>query len=172
MKLIKSYLKCLSKSCRIRNIDSTYQLDNKIISFFHEDSLSMNLFLEKNRTKINEIYVLTSDSKRGRIIGELVKSYNAQVIYLKYQEGFLRSYREIIRKCSNATIAIACDGPLGPRRVPKKLVQDLAKRLNKDIMTVNVEYGLKLALLNRWDKYRIPLPFGKISFSIKSITKI
>lgn len=61
------------------------------------------------------------------------------------------------------SVAIAMDGPLGPRHIPKKLIYFLSEKSNARLTGVTLSYSRKISLRNRWDHYRIPLPFSRIT---------
>lgn len=61
------------------------------------------------------------------------------------------------------SIAVALDGPLGPRHEPKKLAFYLSEQAQEDFVGISVSYSSKLRLGWRWDKYVIPLPFSTVT---------
>ena len=66
------------------------------------------------------------------------------------------------------SIAVALDGPLGPRHEPKKLAFYLSEHAEEEFVGISRSYSSCIPLSHRWDKYVIPLPFSKVSVAVKN----
>ena len=67
---------------------------------------------------------------------------------------------------STRSIAVALDGPLGPRHEPKKLAFYLAEQAQESFVGISVSYHGCIRLFWRWDHYAIPLPFSRVSVAV------
>ena len=64
------------------------------------------------------------------------------------------------------SIALAADGPRGPSGVIRPGAAYLAQKTGRPIVTINIKCERSLRVNNRWDKYEVPLPFTRTSFTI------
>ena len=73
--------------------------------------------------------------------------------------------KELLRmaKLHHANIALAVDGPSGPRHKVKPGIFILSYLLNYPILSIQVEAPKKYILNKLWDKPYIPLPFSRVS---------
>ena len=67
-----------------------------------------------------------------------------------------------------AIICITNDGPKGPRHIAKKRSLEIAKQYNAQIIAISGD-STKKWVLNTWDKFYLPKPFGKITINIAPI---
>ena len=63
----------------------------------------------------------------------------------------------------DTSLAVALDGPLGPRHEPKGLAFYFAELLGAEFTGFTLRYSACIRLWRRWDKYAIPLPFSKVT---------
>ena len=66
------------------------------------------------------------------------------------------------------SIAVALDGPLGPRHEPKKLAFYLSEHAEEDFVGITVSYSSCIRLWRRWDRYVIPLPWSTVDVSVRN----
>ena len=150
-----------------------------IVGFWHEDSYAMNLVLKEwneaagasaclHREKDPGMQVVVTADKRGDYIESMLSRCGASA--LRLGDGMrMRGGMKALTDAANAPgrgLAVALDGPLGPRREPKKLAFFLAREGKKRMSGVHVRYRGCLRLWRRWDRYAIPLPFTKIVVEI------
>ena len=78
--------------------------------------------------------------------------------------------RKIVQDSYEKThsIAVALDGPLGPRHEPKKLAFYLSEHAEEDFVGISLSYSSCLRLKHRWDKYVIPLPYTTVTVAVKN----
>ena len=78
------------------------------------------------------------------------------------------SLKKILQNSYEQTrsIAVALDGPLGPRHEPKKLAFYPAEQAQESFVAILLSYHGCIRLFWRWDHYAIPLPFSKVSVSV------
>ena len=66
------------------------------------------------------------------------------------------------------SIAVALDGPLGPRHEPKKLAFYLSEHAQEDFVGISLSYSSCIRLRRRWDKYVIPLPYTSVTVAVNN----
>ena len=78
--------------------------------------------------------------------------------------------RKIVQDSYEKThaMAVAHDGPLGPRHEPKKLAFYLSEHAEEDFVGISLSYSSCLRLKHRWDKYVIPLPYTTVTVAVKN----
>ena len=166
-RLYYAYLKLLEKTVRL-DVELPIGLERgAIIGFWHEDSYIMNLLLKKFSVEQEISAVVTSDG-RGDYIEYLLKRCHGKAIRLP-DGNKCRKFMEDLTdtaKDSGKTLALALDGPLGPRRIPKTLAFYLSETGKKDFIAVKVDYSKSVSLSKRWDHYKIPLPFTTVSVTM------
>lgn len=174
--MIRAYIELIAKTSSIK---CTGQIDdrlmaNAILGFWHQDSMGMNFLLRQMQKSHHQTQIIVTADKRGNYIEGVIAKYGAKA--LRMPDGmrlrpFLQNLKEKAKE-ERANLCIALDGPLGPLHEPKKLGFMLAHEANKPCVLIKVEYTRKIHLYKRWDKYVIPLPFGKITFTAYYIEKV
>lgn len=164
-KIFYLYLKILEKTVKIQWQFPERFKTNQVIGFWHEDSFIMNLILKKVSEKGEKVAVLVTGDGRGDYIQYTVEKCGGETIRMGYgfrNIGLLRDILNHLDEQKNS-VAIAMDGPLGPRHVPKKTTFFLSEHGKAPLVGVTLDYSGKIILSHRWDHYRIPLPFSKIT---------
>ena len=125
----------------------------------------MNLVLAEFSRQTSPIDVIVTADTRGDYIQRLIERCGGHAI--RVQDGFASfgALKAVFRNAYERTrcIAVALDGPLGPRHKPKKLAFFLAEQAQDDFVGITLSYSSKLRLSWRWDKYVIPLPFSTVT---------
>ena len=142
--LFSGYLKLLKKTVAIEWQEIQFVTGNQVFGFWHEDSFLMNLVLEELSGKTSPVDVIVTADTRGDYIKKILQD----------------SYEQ------TRSIAVALDGPLGPRHEPKKLAFYLAEQAQESFVGISVSYHGCLRLFWRWDHYAIPLPFSKVIVAV------
>lgn len=163
------YLRLLERTVRLEYELPDKWEDGRIVGFWHEDSFIMNLLLKKLSREQEAAVIVTAD-KRGDYIEEIIRRCHGSTIRLSDGFGARTFLKDVVRQAQNPwlNIAAAMDGPLGPRRVPKTLPFYLSEKGEKEFASVHVRYSRALGLTNRWDHYRIPLPFTRIQITVEN----
>ena len=158
------YLKCLERTVQIEWIHPEVFTGHHVVGFWHEDSFAMNLLLKAVTDRGNKMSVLVTGDARGEYIRDMVEKCRGDSIRICYGFGDLGTIRDILDalKEPERSVAIAMDGPLGPRHIPKKMTYFLSEKGRTSLVGVTLSYSRKLSLKGRWDHYRIPLPFSRI----------
>lgn len=159
------YLKCLERTVQIQWVHPEVFTGHHVVGFWHEDSFAMNLVLRAVTDRGNKLSVLVTGDARGEYIKDMIEKCKGDPIRIGYGFGDLGTIRDILDalKEPERSVAIAMDGPLGPRHIPKKMPYFLSEKGNVSLLGVTLGYSGKLSLKGRWDHYRIPLPFARIT---------
>ena len=135
--------------------------------------------------KMNKIASLASKHGDGRFVGKIMEKFGVINISGSSQAGRkasrgidikdLKSIFKVIK--DGLGIAITPDGPRGPVGQINGEIIKIAKLTSVPIVPMSICYS-HFFCLNTWDKFRVPLPFGKICYYYgdlfwvdKSITK-
>lgn len=163
--IFHGYLKFLEKTTRVEIQSPELFTGHNVVGFWHEDSFAMNLVLKKLAAKDRGISVLVTGDPRGEYIQYLLEKNGGKAVRLDYSSSQVGVMKELIHtlKQEGESVAVAMDGPLGPRYVPKKVVYALSQWSQTNLLRVSISYSHRIALKRRWDHYRIPLPFTKIT---------
>ena len=158
------YLKCLEKTVKIEWEQPEEYTGHGVVGFWHEDSFAMNLVLQKITEAKRKTAVLVTGDSRGDYIEYILEKCGGQAVRVGYgfcNAGMLRDLLHMLEE-PNGNVAISMDGPLGPRHIPKKMTFFLSEKSRTPLTGITLSYSHKLALTNRWDHYRIPIPFSTI----------
>lgn len=174
-RLFYTYLEILEKTVKTEWIQPEQFTGNHVIGFWHEDSFAMNLVLKKAAQREDvRVSVLVTADDRGDYVKYILEKCRREALRMGY--GFCSAglMREILSqlKEKDRSVAIAMDGPLGPRHIPKKTTFFLSEQSKASLLGVTLDYSKKITLSSRWDHYRIPLPFStiKICFDDYGVT--
>ena len=141
-------------------VESLYaQQRSFIFAFWHCEMLACAHFgIEEN--KHNPIAILTSLSRDGQILARTMKGFNLQIIKGSSSRGAVSGLVNMKKSLdAGINIAVAVDGPRGPRCRVKSGVILLAKAAQSPILPVAIHVSRKI-VLNSWDKSEVPLPFS------------
>ena len=128
--LFSGYLKLLKKTVAIEWQEIQFVTGNQVFGFWHEDSFLMNLVLEELSGKTSPVDVIVTADTRGDYIEHMLQACGGHA--LRVPDGFAAfgALKKILQDSYEQTrsIAVALDGPLGPRHEPKKLAFYLAEQ--------------------------------------------
>ncbi len=164
------YLLLIDRTVKIVWQEDNRYGDSQIFGFWHEDSFFMNLVLERLSHKTTPVDVIVTADTRGNYIENMIRRCGGNA--LRVPDGYqaFAALRKIVQDSYEKThsIAVALDGPLGPRHEPKKLAFYLSEHAEEDFVGISLTYSSCLRLTRRWDKYVIPLPFTTVTVSVKN----
>lgn len=116
------------------------------------------------------IQVLISQHHDGEMIAQLCQRIGFGTIRGSSTRGGLKAMREMIRASEGAHIAVAPDGPRGPRRQMELGFVYLAAKTGLPIVLLGIGHNRPWRL-NTWDRFALPRPFSKaVIVSTKPIT--
>ncbi len=164
------YLSLIERTVKIRWHEQNRYGDSQIYGFWHEDSFFMNVVLDVLSSKTTPVDVIVTADTRGNYIENMIKKSGGNA--LRVPDGYkaFGALKKIVQDSYEKThsIAVALDGPLGPRHEPKKLAFYLSEHAEEDFVGISLSYSFCLRLSARWDKYVIPLPFTTVDVSVKN----
>jgi lysophospholipid acyltransferase (LPLAT)-like uncharacterized protein len=128
-----------------------------ILAFWHNRQVFFTT------THGNDNYaVLVSLSRDGEIIAKVMELSGigaARGSSSRNAAGALRAMLEFGK--AGIDVAISPDGPKGPVYAIKPGILFLAQKLGSPIVPVTNALSRKLVLERSWDKFQVPLPFGR-----------
>ena len=168
--LFTKYLDLISRTVKIQWHEENTYGDSQIFGFWHEDSFFMNLVLESLADKTTPVDVIVTADTRGNYIEHMIRRCGGSALIVP--DGFkaFAFLKKIVQDSyeKNHSIALALDGPLGPRHEPKKLAFYLSEHAEEEFVGISLSYSSCLRLRRRWDKYVIPLPFTTVTVAVKN----
>lgn len=163
------YLRLLEKTVHIEWHEDTQFGDSQIFGFWHEDSFFMNLVLENLAHKTRPVDVIVTADTRGNYIEHMVQRCGGHA--LRVPDGYqaFAALKKIVQDTyeKEHSLAVALDGPLGPRHEPKKLAFYLSEHADEEFVGISLSYSSCFRLKSRWDKYAVPLPFSRVTVAVK-----
>ena len=163
------YLRLLEKTVHIEWHEDTRFGDSQIFGFWHEDSFFMNLVLENLAHKTRPVDVFVTADTRGNYIEHMVQRCGGHA--LRVPDGYqaFAALKKIVQDTyeKEHSLAVALDGPLGPRHEPKKLAFYLSEHADEEFVGISLSYSSCFRLKSRWDKYAVPLPFSRVTVAVK-----
>ncbi len=137
-----------------------------LVTWHGEMVLMPFLFTEQNPNN-KQVKVIASPHGDGQIIANIIKKFpNADIIYGSSNKNpiktLLLAFKNLKAGCD---IAIALDGPRGPRHSVANGVVALSQKFNTPIVTFNCKCE-SYWQLKSWDKMCLPKPFSKVEFFI------
>jgi hypothetical protein len=137
------------------------------LGFWHGDSFSYYpLFINSG-----SVIVTTSSNERGYVVEGLSRHFGYNPVRLpdtsdpSNPAGSLLKLRRMLSDAKDRHICFSMDGPSGPRHIPARFFLTAATLAKKRILPVSVTVKRKLQSQKRWDKYILPLPFARITFT-------
>jgi lysophospholipid acyltransferase (LPLAT)-like uncharacterized protein len=110
---------------------------------------------------------LISLSKDGEFVSQIAEIFGMNPIRGSSSRGGTRAFLTLLNTIRNdkSEILITADGPKGPRGQMKDGILLLAQKTEAAIIPISW-YGTRVKILRKtWDKFILPLPFGKIKFA-------
>jgi lysophospholipid acyltransferase (LPLAT)-like uncharacterized protein len=136
---------------RAREIGGPY-----IMAFWHSRLLLMRFGYPDNRA-----VVLQSQHRDSRMLGRVMSRFGTGQVWGSTTRGGMRAVREVLRRIRNGNdVAIAPDGPRGPRRRAQTGTITIARLSGKAI--VPMAYSARPSRrMTSWDRLLVPYPFSR-----------
>ena len=99
---------------------------------------------------------------KGRILEKAATRLGYDAIPLE-RDSARSTVTMVHRLRDKQNILMAVDGPRGPREQVKDGSRYLTDKTDVPTIPVSVRYSTALPLFFRWDRYRIPLPFYRVT---------
>lgn len=171
--IFKPFVRLLLRTYRLDvesrgNLESMLKIKSLMIATLHGTSPALVACVRDARSMGREITVMTSPSRDGRLMDQLVGMIGLRSV--KGSSGSRSAagafaMAEAMREGCVALLAV--DGPRGPLAVPKKGIIRIPVAVGADLVTVGVSASSAIRL-HSWDRLFIPLPFATIRFRWRS----
>jgi len=154
-------------SRKIRHIDPAAEPymrgeKNGLFAFWHGRMMMMLPFRPPKRN----MHVLSTPHRDGQLSSRIVRQFGNYTIYGSSTRGGHSAAREMLRALERGdNISITPEGPRGPVQVVQKGTMAIAKLSGKPILPVTFS-STRQKRFNSWDRFILPLPFGRIAFCV------
>ena len=165
-------LKMLFLTLRLRIEDRSGVLKENgdapvIVCFWHTRILGITFAFDRiYPKKRNGVTVLTSPSKDGEILAQLVGAFDMKAVRGSSSRRGSSALLELVRLIRGGRdIAITPDGPRGPRYSLGPGIILLAQSTGVRIVPAHASFS-RCVRMKTWDGFIIPLPFSKVSVTL------
>jgi lysophospholipid acyltransferase (LPLAT)-like uncharacterized protein len=111
--------------------------------------------------KGNQLGFLVSPHRDGQIVGKALKRFGFHAILGSTTRKGVSAFKQMVRAYQNGSdIAIAPDGPRGPRYQVQIGVIELAKLTGRPIIPLSFNASRR-RIFKTWDHFLLPYPFSK-----------
>jgi lysophospholipid acyltransferase (LPLAT)-like uncharacterized protein len=111
--------------------------------------------------------VITINSFRGRVIGEICKRFGYRPVLLPvdaHAHGFPALVDQV--KGNAGLIALALDGPTGPFHRIRSGALTLSAVHGVVLAPIGVASSRKIVMRSRWDRQEAPMPFSRVAVAV------
>lgn len=135
-----------------------------LVAFWHEDLV--NVLLCHSHLNFGEGVVLISRSRDGELLARLIETFGLETVRASSSSGAVRAIialrRYLLRPSeTRRAVAIALDGPRGPRRVAKPGAAAVARGAGARILPVTFAPSREWRFKS-WDRTRVIKPFSQL----------
>jgi hypothetical protein len=130
-------------------------------------TLSMKIYwgFVRPRKRSAGLAAMVSASKDGGLLARILEDFGVQPVRGSSSRRGPQALLELTSWAERGyDLAITPDGPRGPRYVVQDGVMSLAQLTSRPIVPVSCALHSKITLKS-WDRFQIPLPFGKCTVS-------
>ncbi len=144
-------------------------LDNTIIAFWHGEILMMPFLYRRFRNKKPNVHIIASNHFDGGLIARMCEFFGMQIIRGSTDSngtnrGGVKALLSSIKALKEGyDVGIAIDGPRGPYHHISDGIIMMAQKTKKSITFCRIKPRFYIEF-KTWDKFRLPLPFGKICY--------
>ena len=135
--------------------------EQMILAFWHEQLVLTPLLYAGPR-----VCIMVSRHRDGELMARAIRPFGIEAVRGSSTRGWSGALKAMLQEYQKgADLAVAPDGPRGPRRVAKTGVLQLARATGAPIVPVAaaVRRGHRIA---SWDRLVIPLPFTTLVYVI------
>jgi lysophospholipid acyltransferase (LPLAT)-like uncharacterized protein len=134
------------------------------LAFFHGHQMA----LLGARKLVRGAVVLVSRSRDGDLQAGVMRALGFRVVRGSSSRGGARALAELVRSLRRGeTVALAVDGPRGPRHVAKPGVAAAARAAEVPLLAAASAPHRALTLSRAWDRFEIPLPFTTVAVVVQ-----
>ncbi|MEZ4372413.1 MAG: DUF374 domain-containing protein [Polyangiaceae bacterium] len=136
-----------------------------VFAFWHGKQLGLLKVPRRRPTQ-----VMVSWSRDGELQSAAMGSFGLKVVRGSSSRGGGAALRQLVRHLPEQDIALAVDGPRGPRRRAKAGAV-LAGRLGgARLVPLGIAYSRSFVFRRAWDRFEVPLPFSRVCVVIGDAT--
>ena len=112
-----------------------------------------------------DVAILASRHRDAEILSSAAERLGLATIRGSGRRGGQAALLEMLRRGQTASLAIACDGPRGPRRRMAPGAVFLASRLQVPLIGLGMGYASPWRF-GSWDRFALPRPFSRARASV------
>ncbi len=173
--IITSYLKLVYMTSKWKIIwmdenmqKNINQLDGALFTLWH-NRLTFGMHIFKN---YDNVIALASPHTDGKLITDIIKTMNYEVIEGSTNRNSMEAVRSIIKAISNrGKVVITPDGPRGPVYKVNSSITKIAYKYNKSLIPISC-MASDYFELKSWDKMIMPKLFGNINVIFGSAVEL
>ncbi len=149
-----------------------------IIAFWHNRLVMIPAMAKRIKNSYPNYNFMTLASRHGdgRIVGRVMQKFSLISILGSTKDGRkssrgidFSSMRQILDGLKRGySLGITPDGPRGPNQKINGDIVNIARIANAKIIAVSYSSS-NFIIFNSWDRFKLPLPFGKLSFYIDEV---
>lgn len=165
--LASAALRALGWTLRLRLLDDPNLFgrlergEKVIVAFWHDRLLVMPLFVRGI-----PVCALASQHRDGEIATRALAAWGVHIVRGSATRGAVGGFLRLVHAFrSGYNLAVAPDGPRGPRHSAKPGVIHLAKATGAPIFPVSYAAS-RFVRMGSWDRLMIPLPFARVTLVI------
>lgn len=171
--LITAYVKILRKTCQVDIVGAeklrlyTDAEQAMLPCYWHQQmTFGIDFLIRLSKDKV-DIRILVSPSKDGNIGEAVLSEFGLNVFRGSAHRSGAAALREIYLAVSKeqCSVGMAADGPLGPARVVKMGIINLAQLSGAPIIPIANACHRKIHFKS-WDHFFLPLPFSRVQIRI------
>ncbi len=141
------------------NLDRVMESHGKVLFGIWHGQIMGGVYLMRNR----DITAIVGKHRDAELAGRIITRLGYGLIRGSSRDGGRRALGEALQHMErpDATLAITCDGPIGPYREAKPGIAVIAHRTGVPVVPLGVNGTRKKVLTTSWDDFYVHLPFGK-----------
>ncbi|GAB4323296.1 MAG: lysophospholipid acyltransferase family protein [Candidatus Sumerlaeia bacterium] len=160
---------------RMNGVEEVYRLVRSrrplIFAFWHGDLLGI-FWNGRRHVPAHRIHIMISPSRDGRFLGRLIRLMGYRSVTGSSASRGVSGLKGLMKVLNRGDyVALALDGPRGPRHVVKPGALFLAQRTGAAIIPV-VYRPRRRWVARSWDRLEIPRPFSTIDVYVLSPLEI
>lgn len=167
-KLVWLLIHLIVKSCKLKvtGIETVEKLRKQdipiIYAYWHR-----HIFVTIYRFKKTGARPLISLSEDGELVSQIAIEFGMNPVRGSSSRGGARAFLALVNtiKEDNSEVLITADGPKGPSRQIKDGTIRLAQKTNAVIVPICWHASREKVFVKTWDRFKIPLPFSKITYA-------
>ena len=148
------------------NLDQAYRKHGQIICAFWHDRTFLLPFIYRYEMRLKHLVAMVSRSRDGQFLADFLERFGFRAIRGSTTTGGTKTFIQAVRIARQGyDVAIAPDGPRGPRYQAHPGIIKLAQMTSLPIVPVSYQASIRREL-HSWDKFIVPAPFARIAFEV------